>query len=135
MSRNNPKILFVANIDKEHILKFHIPTIRMLRNKNWIVDVACAGNEEIPYCSNRFVLHYERSPFTPKLFKGISELYRIIKENDYDIVYCHTPVGGLAARIASIKARKKRDARNRTSRLDDLKRSEKTYLESLSASA
>ena len=107
MSRNNPKILFVANVDKEHILKFHIPTIRMLRNKNWLVDVACAGNEEIPYCNNKFVLHYERSPFTPKLFKGISELCRIIKENDYDIVYCHTPVGGLAARIASIKARKK----------------------------
>ena len=107
MSKNNPKILFVANVDKEHILKFHIPTIKMLRDKNWIVDVACAGNEEIPFCNNRYVLHYERSPFTPKLFKGISELCKIINENDYDIVYCHTPVGGLAARIASIKARKK----------------------------
>lgn len=107
MSRNNPKILFVANVDKEHILKFHTPTIKMLRDKNWIVDVACAGNEEIPFCNNRYVLHYERSPFTPKLFKGISELCKIINENDYDMVYCHTPVGGLAARIASIKARKK----------------------------
>lgn len=107
MNINKPKILFVANVDKEHILKFHIPTIKMLSEKNWNVDVACAGSENIPFCDNRYILHYERSPFTPKLFVGIKELYEIIKNNNYNIVYCHTPVGGLAARLASIKARKK----------------------------
>ena len=107
MSKNNPSILFVANVDKEHILKFHVPTIRMLTEKGWSVDVACAGSEAVPFCRNRYILHYERSPFTPKLFVGIAELCRIINKNNYDIVYCHTPVGGLAARIASIKSRKR----------------------------
>ena len=105
--KQNPRILFVANVDKEHILKFHIPTIKMLSENGWIVDVACAGTENIPFCNNRYTLHYERTPFSPKLFVGIKELKHILKNNHYDIIYCHTPVGGLAARLASISIRNK----------------------------
>ena len=52
-------------------------------------------------------MSYQRSPFNPELLKGIKELKQIVEDNDYDVVYCHTPVGGLAARIASISVRKK----------------------------
>lgn len=46
------KILIVANVAKEHILKFHVPLIHMfmLKESGWTVHVACAGEEEIPYC-------------------------------------------------------------------------------------
>lgn len=105
-NKKKNKVLLVANVSKEHVLKFHVPTIKMLREMGWIVDVACAGKESIPYCNNQFEMSYKRSPFNFALFKGIVELRKVIKDGGYDIVYCHTPVGGLAARIASFKARK-----------------------------
>lgn len=103
----NPKILFVANVAKEHILKFHIPTIRMLAESGWQVDVACSGDDKVPYCNKQFEMKYKRSPFNIALLKGIKQLKRIVEQGEYDIIYCHTPVGGVAARLASIRARKK----------------------------
>lgn len=100
------KILLVANVAKEHILKFHIPTIKSLKDDGWIVDVACSGNEKIPYCDNQYQMPYKRSPFNIGVLKGIVVLKRIIKKRNYDIIYCHTPVGGLVARLAAVEARK-----------------------------
>lgn len=101
------KILFVANVAKEHINKFHIPTIRVFRENGWIVDVACSGEENVPECDHQFRMCWKRSPFTIKTFIGIQDLKKIIGEGEYDIVYCHTPVGGLAARLAARSARKR----------------------------
>ena len=37
---------------------------------------------------------------------GIRTLRKIINTNKYDVIYCHTPVGGFVGRVASISARK-----------------------------
>ena len=100
------KILLVANVAKEHVLKFHVPTIRMLKEQGWQVDVACSGTEDVPYCDHQYRMSYQRSPFNLALFRGIRELKKIVNEGQYDIVYCHTPVGGIAGRLAARKARK-----------------------------
>ena len=34
------------------------------------------------------------------------ELQKIIEENDYKIIHCHTPMGGVLSRLAAIRARK-----------------------------
>lgn len=94
------RILFVANVAKEHILKFHVPSIKKFKDEGWQVDVACYGDEEIPYCDHQFHCSWRRSPFTIKTFVGIHELKKIINENNYDVIYCHTPVGGFVSRIA-----------------------------------
>lgn len=78
----------------------------MFKEEGWQVDVACAGSEKVPYCDNQFETSWKRSPFSLKTFKGIKELKNIIKNGKYDVVYCHTPIGGLTARLASMKARK-----------------------------
>lgn len=105
-SSRQKKLLLVANVAKEHVLKFHVPTIKALKEDGWIVDVACSGDDKIPYCNNQYHMSYKRSPFNLDMIKGIKELKKIIDEGQYDIVYCHTPVGGMAARFASISARK-----------------------------
>ena len=103
----NKRVLIVANVAKEHLLKFHVPTIRRLKESGWYVDVACSGVEEVPYCDHQYRMSYKRSPFNFALLKGIRELKEIVQKGGYDIIYCHTPVGGLAGRIASINERKK----------------------------
>ncbi len=100
------KIIFIANTDKEHICKFHLPTIKCFKDNGWLVDVACSGNEKVDFCDNRFYGAWKRSPFTFKTFKGIRQLKKIFSQNKYDVIYCHTPVGGLVARMAAKKARK-----------------------------
>lgn len=100
------KVLLVANVAKEHVRKFHIPTIKYLRERGWRVDVACKLDAPLNEANNAYNMAWERNPFTFKTFKGIRQLKSIIRENQYDIVYCHTPVGGLTARIAARDFRK-----------------------------
>ena len=76
-----PKILLVANVSKEHVLKFHVPTIKALTDDGWHVDVACAGEEEVPYCNTQFKMSWKRSPFNFALFKGIKELKKIVNDS------------------------------------------------------
>lgn len=101
------KILLVANVTKEHVLKFHLPTIKKLKEEGWIVDVASGGAENIPYCDRHIILPIDRSPFKGNIIKGISLLKKEIAENSYDIVYCHTEVGGIVGRLAARTFRKK----------------------------
>lgn len=43
------KVLFTATVDS-HILHFHIPYLKLFKEKGYEVHVATNGNEEIPYC-------------------------------------------------------------------------------------
>lgn len=60
---------------------------------------------------NGVVLHQidiEKSPAKiNKNIKAIKQLIKIIDENDIDIVHCHNPMGGVAARIAARAGRRK----------------------------
>jgi glycosyltransferase EpsD len=48
-----------------------------------------------------------RSPFSVKNLAAYGKIKKIIDENRYDIVHCHTPVGGVLGRLCSLAARKK----------------------------
>ena len=54
-----------------------------------------------------FPLSCSRSPLSKSNLKAISELRKLVEENEYDIVHCHTPVAAMCTRLASIRARKK----------------------------
>ncbi len=101
------RILLVANVAKEHVLKFHLPTMRRLAQRGWIVDVACHADEPVPDCHRLYPMPWKRNPFAPGSLQGIRKLKKIIDEGDYAVVYCHTPMGGLAGRLAGGKARKR----------------------------
>ena len=101
------RLLLVANVVKEHVLKFHVPTIRCLKAQGWTVDVAASGEEEVPGCDRQIHGLWKRSPFTTDTLRGIRQLRRVIDEGNYDIVYCHTPVGALVARLAAHGARRR----------------------------
>lgn len=105
-SENKKRILFVANVAKEHINKFHSPTMKAFRENGWEVDVACSKDADILACDHQYGMSWKRSPFTFKTIKGIFELRRLLSQKHYDVIYCHTPVGGLVSRLAAGKARK-----------------------------
>ena len=82
--RTQPKkLLLVANVVKEHVLKFHVPTIRHLKEQGWTVDVACRMDVSIPECDTAYDLPCNRNPFRGGLGKSVKRLREILKKNPY----------------------------------------------------
>jgi glycosyltransferase EpsD len=102
-----PKILFVANI-YEHIYSFHIPYLKWLKEHEYEVHVVAneLGDYKIPYADRVIEMGIERSPFKLGNIKALKQLRNLIDKERYDIISCHTPMGGVLARLAARKARK-----------------------------
>lgn len=107
------KALFVATVVKTHIMEFHIPYLKMLKEEGWETAVA-AGNDyedpsecSIPYCDSFHEIQFARNPFQPKNYAAYKQLAKLIDQEKFDLIHCHTPVGGALTRLAARKARKK----------------------------
>ena len=100
------KVLFVATITK-HINTFHIPYLKWFKEQGYEVHVASRGEEKIEFCDKHYNLPFERFPLKKNNLKTYKELKKIINNNQYEIVHCHTPVGGVLTRLAARRARKK----------------------------
>ena len=100
------KVLFVATVTR-HINAFHIPYLKWFKEQGYEVHVASNGDEKIEYCDKHFNLPFERFPLKVNNIKTYKELKKIIDDNNSEIVHCHAPVGGVLARLAARKARKK----------------------------
>ncbi|MFB1052061.1 glycosyltransferase family 4 protein [Paraliobacillus sp. JSM ZJ581] len=100
------KILFVATID-QHIRHFHYPFLKWFKNKGYEVHVASNGEEKLLHVDKKYNLPLERSPFKKNNILAYRQLKKIIKNNNYKLVHCHTPMGGAITRLASLAARRK----------------------------
>lgn len=99
------KVLFVATVTK-HINAFHIPYLKWFKEQGYEVHVASNGDEKIDFCDKHFNMPFSRCPFKFNNLKTYKQLKKIMDENKYEIIHCHTPVGGVLARLAAKKARK-----------------------------
>lgn len=98
------KILFVSHT--ANFSKFNKLFMKWFHEQGWWVDYASDGKETIDGCDRAFVIEFERSPFSWKNVKAYKELKTKIEAEKYDIIHCHTPVGGVIARLAARKDRK-----------------------------
>lgn len=107
------KVLFVATVVKTHIMEFHVPYLQMFKKEKWETSVAARNDYEnpadciIPACDHYCNTPFERSPLKPSNIKSYKLLKKLMDENHYDIVHCHTPVGAMLTRLAGRKARKR----------------------------
>ena len=107
------KILYVATVVKTHIMEFHLPYLKMLKDMGWETVVAARNDYEnpadcvIPYCDVYYDVPFERNPIKPWNRKAYKQLKKIIDEGQFDIIHCHTPVGAMLTRLAAKEARKK----------------------------
>ena len=107
------KVLYVATVVKTHIMEFHIPYLKMMKEMGWETAVAARNDYEnpedcvIPYCDTYYDIPFERNPFKLGNIKAYHMLKQIIDKGNYDIIHCHTPVGGVLTRLAATDARKK----------------------------
>ena len=104
--------MIIATVVKTHIMQFHIPTLKLFKDMGWETAVAARNDYEnpedcrIPYCDQFYDIPFERIPFMPKNLECCKRLKDIIDRGNYQIIHCHTPVGGVLGRLAARKARK-----------------------------
>ncbi len=107
------KVLFVATVVKTHMMQFHIPYLKMFQEMGWETSVAARNDYEdpadcqIPYCDHYYDIPFERTPWRLRNITSYRMLKKLIDEGGFDIIHCHTPVGGMVARMAAAEARKK----------------------------
>lgn len=100
------KVLFIANSDR-HIKLCHLPYMKMFQDNGYIVHVATNSLEKIPYCDKKIDLRLRRNPYSLFNLIALRNVRKLVKEEKYDIISCHTPVGGFLGRSAVIGRRKK----------------------------
>lgn len=105
------KVLYVATVVKTHIMEFHIPYLKMFKEKGWETSVAAKNDYEnpndcsIPYCDHYYDIPFERFPIKRENIQAYMLLKNLIEKEHFDIIHCHTPVGAMLARLAARKAR------------------------------
>lgn len=100
------KVLFVSNV-LSHIYAFHLPYIKWLQENGFEVHVmANSSGQEAKGFDKYFDVKIERSPFSLKNLAAYKAAKKIIDSEQYDMVHCHTPMGGVIGRLASRKIRK-----------------------------
>lgn len=101
------KILIVCTTDSM-IWNFLIPHIRHLESKGYLVECACAetGSFFNELINLGIILHkmpFDRSPYSLKNILGLNRLNSLVKNNGYDLIFCHEPVGGALGRIVGAR--------------------------------
>lgn len=94
-------------------LDFEINNIKLLRKMGFKVYIATnfKGYEYMYYkMRNYYVEPYQvdfsRSPFSGHNVKAYINIKKLMKKEHWDLVHCHTPVGGVIARLAGKDLRK-----------------------------
>ncbi|RKF46555.1 glycosyl transferase [Bacillus wiedmannii] len=99
------KVLFCATVDY-HFKAFHLPYLKWFADQGWEVHVAANGNIDLPYVTQKYNIPIQRSPLSIQNLHAYKKLKSIIHQNKYKIIHCHTPMGGVIARLAARKARR-----------------------------
>ncbi len=94
------KVLFTASIAK-HILRFHLPYLKWFKENGFETHVACNGDEEIPFADYKHKVNFVRNPFHLGHFSSYHELKKILNDENFDLVHCHTPMASVITRLAS----------------------------------
>ncbi len=106
------KVLITATV-MSHICQFHKVLADMLHKNGYEVHIAAKDNLAtkegltLDFADKVFDVPFSRSPKSPDNIKAYKMLKKIILENDYDIIHCNTPVGGVVTRLAAKKSRAK----------------------------
>lgn len=106
------KVLFVATVLRLHVLVFHLPYMRWFQEQGYEVHLCCRNDTpdpapEVPYCDRYFDMPFGRMPWDKTNLSVYRDLKALIDREDYALIHCNTPVGGMLGRMAARAARKR----------------------------
>ena len=100
------KILFISNVTNK-ITNFSIPSIYAAQRLGYEFHLAANlsnfKNESPEYSIKTHHLDIERNPFDKNNVKAYKQLLTLLRNENFDVIHCNTPVGGLLGRICGTK--------------------------------
>ncbi|MBM6721499.1 glycosyltransferase [Pseudoflavonifractor phocaeensis] len=94
------KVLFTAST-YSHIVNFHRPYLAAFRQLGWTVEVACGGTPmEIPEAHRVVYIPFEKEMLSLRNGTAWRQLRRLMKDERYDLVSCHTSLASFFTRMA-----------------------------------
>ena len=106
------KVLLTATV-QSHICQFHKVLAELLHEQGYEVHVAAKDNLaeknglKLDFVEKVYNIPFSRSPKSLDNVKAYKQLKKIIDEENYDVVHCNTPMGGIVTRLAARNARKR----------------------------
>lgn len=106
------KVLLTATV-QSHICQFHKPLVEVLHDHGYEVHVAARNNLaeknglKLDFVEKEYDVPFARSPRSKDNVHAYKELKKIIEKEQYDVIHCNTPMGGIVTRLAAKKTRKK----------------------------
>ena len=94
------KLLFIAS-SYIHILNFHLPYLKALREEGWEIHVGCAAPEkDIPWADQTLSLPFEKKMSSPSNFRAAAQIRRLVRREGYALVITHTSLAAFFTRLA-----------------------------------
>ncbi len=104
----NKKIMVLCTTDNM-IWQFLLPHIKDMQENGNMIECVCAKTgfwfEELK-AQHGLTMHeinFARNPLKPANIKAYKQLKQLQKANNYDLIYCQQPVGGLMGRLLAKK--------------------------------
>ena len=102
-SNSKKRVLFVATVES-HLLNFHIPFMKLLRDKGYEVHVATKlGNRQQEFDDISVIKHhidFSRSPYSPRVLTSLLQMEKLLRDVRFSLVHVHTPVAAFVTRLA-----------------------------------
>lgn len=94
------KLLFVAS-SYIHLLNFHLPYLRALREQGWEIHVGCAAPEEdIPWAERTLDFPFEKKMSSPSNFRAAAQIRSLVRKENYELIIVHTSLAAFFTRFA-----------------------------------
>lgn len=95
------KVLFTANLDS-FFIKFLVPQLKYFKEKGYEVHVASKNqNVDIPYCDKKIDVSFTRNFNIKNIIVSYKIMKKLLSENGYELISCHTPFGAAIPRLAA----------------------------------
>lgn len=98
------KILIVSTVSRQFYL-FEQGNIEVLKSLGYEVHGAANFEDSNERLDELDILRHpfdiQRSPFSMKNISAFKQLKKIMKSEDFDVVHCHSPMGGVLARLVA----------------------------------
>lgn len=106
------KLLYITHLSGKRVNRIWISAIEAANQEGFEVHLACNesqieqpgwGEDCLRFNITDHHIDFDRNPLKPVNRKAYNELVDLLKKEQFDIVHCNTPVGGLLGRLAAHK--------------------------------
>ena len=108
------KCLIISTVSRQFTL-FERGNIEVLKELGYEIHCVANFEDETEEINQLGIIKHnidiQRSPFSLKNIKAYKQLKQIINSDKYELIHCHSPMGGVLTRLAARKTRKVNNTR------------------------